>query len=226
MVKIHTIRAGYANIFLIESGDSYIMIDTGPPKSSKKIWAYLNKNNISPDSIKLVIITHGHIDHVGSLKELKQQTKARILIHKEEGKLLEEGKSSKVVATKWLVEKIIPSSKDREVPSIKADILITEEYPLEGYGVNGKVILTPGHTFGSISVIVDSKYAFVGDIAMHFPLLSGLSYEPLIAVDLDQVYDSWEKILAEGVQLIYPTHGKAFNAKKLEKMIKKRKKKD
>lgn len=74
-------------------------------------------------------------------------------------------------------------------------------------------------------MIVDSKYAFVGDLAMKIPPLS-FSYEPIIAENLKQVYSSWQKIIDYGVEEIYPSHGKIFNIKLLSKILNKRKGKE
>ncbi len=70
-------------------------------------------------------------------------------------------------------------------------------------------------------MIVDSK-CFVGDIAMKIPPLS-FSFKPLIAENLKEVYSSWQKIIDNGVEVIYPAHGKISNIKVLKKILEKRK---
>ncbi|NPD88416.1 MAG: MBL fold metallo-hydrolase [Asgard group archaeon] len=183
------------------------------------------KQKLKPKDIKLIIITHGHQDHVGSLRAIKNRTKAQILIHAHDGLLLNAGISPKVYPTIWILKKFYNPDKELKITPVKSDIIITDEYSLEEFGINGKVIHTPGHTKGSITVIVDSKYAFVGDLAMKIPPLS-FSYEPIIAENLKQVYSSWQKIIDYGVEEIYPSHGKIFNIKLLSKILNKRKGKE
>jgi hydroxyacylglutathione hydrolase len=52
---------------------------------------------------------------------------------------------------------------------VEPDILTDEGMDLLAFGVNGRIVHTPGHTAGSISLVLDSGEAFVGDIAIHRP---------------------------------------------------------
>ncbi len=225
MVNVHTIKFGFAKAYLLEVEKGLVLIDAGLPNSENKLWKYMEKQKLKPKNIKLIIITHGHQDHVGSLKAIKNKTKAPILIHEHDGFLLNAGISPKVFPTSWILKKFYNPEREIRVTPIKPDIIITDEYSLEEYGVNGKVIHTPGHTKGSISVIMDSKYAFVGDITMKIPPLS-FSYQPIIAENMEQIYSSWQKIIDHGVEKIFPSHGKVFNVKILKKILSKRKGKE
>ena len=224
MVNVHTIKFGFAKAYLLEVEKGLVLIDAGLPNSENKLWKYTEKQKLKPKNIKLIIITHGHQDHVGSLKAIKNKTKAQILIHEQDGFLLNAGLSPRVYPTNWLLKKFYNPEKEVKVTPVKPDITVTDEYSLEEFGVDGNVIHTPGHTKGSISVIVDSKYAFIGDIAMKIPPLS-FSYVPIIAENLEQVYSSWQKLIDYGVEVIYPSHGKTFKIEILEKILNKKKKK-
>ena len=98
-------------------------------------------------------------------------------------------------------------------PKFKPDILITDKpFPLTEYGIDGNVIHTPGHTLGSISVILDSGEAFVGCMAHNgvpFRIRPGL---PIYAQDLIALKKSWKMLIDRGVKMIFPGHGKAFPA--------------
>jgi glyoxylase-like metal-dependent hydrolase (beta-lactamase superfamily II) len=54
---------------------------------------------------------------------------------------------------------------------------------------------------------------------MKFPVLSRSSYVPIIAESIDDVFKSWQKILNEGAEIIYPAHGKIFKADVLRELI-------
>ena len=72
---------------------------------------------------------------------------------------------------------------------------------------------------GSISVVLDSGDAFVGDMAMNgLPLTIGPNL-PIFAEDLSALKDSWRKLIDMGVKKIYPAHGKPFSIEKLMKKI-------
>ena len=57
---------------------------------------------------------------------------------------------------------------------------------LAGYGIPGKIIYTPGHSMGSVSVLLDNGEAFVGDLAMNeFPLRLSPGL-PIFAEDMEK----------------------------------------
>ncbi len=219
MTTIHPIKLGFVTSYLIESPKGAVLVDAGYAKKENHLWKFLQKQNIDPSAIKLIVITHGHLDHVGSLKKIKEKTGAPVLIHESEGKLLKAGESPAVhVTINWLSKLISPDKKIKVIP-VEPDIMITDDFPLDDYGVNGKVIHTPGHTAGSLTVIVDSKYAIVGDTAMKFPILSRSSYEPIVAENIQQVFQSWQRIIDEGVETIYPAHGKVIGIDVLKDIL-------
>ena len=91
-------------------------------------------------------------------------------------------------------------------------VLGDEEVSLKEYGIPGKAIYTPGHSSGSISVLLETGDAFVGDLAMNrFPLrlTPGLT---IFAEDWQKVKESWQLLLEQGAKTIYPAHGQPFSA--------------
>ncbi len=99
------------------------------------------------------------------------------------------------------------------VPATKVNMVLDdEEFSLTEYGIPGKIIYTPGHSRGSVSILLESGDAFVGDLAMSgFPLrfTPGL---PILADDITEVRRSWEVLLDKGAKTVYPAHGKPFSA--------------
>ncbi len=219
MTIIHTLKLGYVNSFLLKGSRGFILIDTGPPNRSGALLKSLSKRGVSLEEIKLIIITHAHQDHTGGLQVVQQRTGASVLIHETEAEYLRTGHSPHVTAHSKLLEKLVSMSKEVTYAPVNPDIVIHEKFSLSDYGVDGTVIHTPGHTSGSLSVIVEGKYAFIGDTAMQFPLLSRGSLRPLIAQDLAAVRHSWKKILDSGVQTIFLSHGKPWSADKFQKQF-------
>lgn len=215
MLDIHIINLGLVNCYLIKDEGDYILIDTGMKRHSKKILSFLETNSISPEQIGLIIITHCHADHVGSLPKLKEKTHAKILIHEMEADKLRSGISAEVKPV-GLLKLFINKNRKRTVSAVNPDIVMQDNFSLEEYGIKGKVIHTAGHTKGSISVIANNS-AFVGDIAMKFPLT--FSYKPNIAQDMDKVFSSWKKIIDNNVKNIYPSHGKPFDVQVMKNIL-------
>jgi glyoxylase-like metal-dependent hydrolase (beta-lactamase superfamily II) len=200
------------------------MADTGFPGKAHRLWNALEERNISPESIKLIIITHGHFDHTGSLSEIKEKTGALILISQSDGLLLKKGISPPVILTNKWIKKFIKLNKNIAAPQVVPDIMIDSNFPLTDYGLDAEVIHTPGHTPGSLSIIIEERSAIVGDLAMNFGLLSRSSYIPIIASNLKEVYKSWQKIIDMDVQTIYPAHGRIISIDVLKNSLSKLKK--
>lgn len=98
-------------------------------------------------------------------------------------------------------------------PETHVDLILDDEpFSLAEYGIQGEIIHTPGHTTGSVSVLLDTGDAFVGCMAhkdIPFRLNPGL---PIFAEDLEQIKANWRLLLNRGANIIYPGHGKPFSA--------------
>jgi glyoxylase-like metal-dependent hydrolase (beta-lactamase superfamily II) len=98
-------------------------------------------------------------------------------------------------------------------------VLENEEFSLEQYGISGKVVYTPGHSSGSVSILLDTGEAFVGDMAMNkFPLRFSPGM-PIYAENWPVLIDSWKTLLDEGAKTVYPSHGGSFSADIIRKEI-------
>ena len=94
-----------------------------------------------------------------------------------------------------------------------------EGLSLGEYGIPGQVVHTPGHTLGSVSVLLETGEAFVGDLAMNaFPLRLGPGL-PVLAEDNQKVKESWVRLLDMGAKIIFPAHGKSFSVGVIEKAL-------
>ena len=196
--NFNIIQVGVTNCYLLRSSSCNVLIDTGYKGKAKIILDFLKNNGIPPKSIGLIILTHGHYDHIGNASEIKKISGAKILIHKDDIPLLDSGiTNSQSIKSlniwgKILLSKV--SSIDTSFNSLKPDIIIDSEFDLIRYGINGKIIHTPGHSKGSISVILDSGDAFIGDLAMNgLPLRIGAG-EPIFGENITRNIPKLEKI--------------------------------
>jgi glyoxylase-like metal-dependent hydrolase (beta-lactamase superfamily II) len=69
----------------------------------------------------------------------------------------------------WVWSKLTnPFFAKEEIMPCPVEVSIRDSgLPLNDYGISGRIVYTPGHTKGSISVVLDSGEAFVGDLAMN-----------------------------------------------------------
>ena len=214
-VGIYPITLGFDHCYIIRDKGA-IMIDGGAPKKLKEFTKAIEEISIKPEDIKLMIMTHGHWDHIGSAKEIKEFTGAKIAMHEQEKEWLEKGlKPLPPGVTLWgsifkgIMAMFMPLVK---IPTTDVDLVLGDEgLSLDEYGIPGKVIYTPGHSPGSVSVLLDTGDAFVGDMAMNkFPLRFGPGM-PIFAEDLQKLKESWKLLLDRGAKTIYPAHGDSFS---------------
>ena len=88
--QIITLKFDINRCYLVR-GKSTIMIDGGPPKKKDSFLKQLSKYNVDPAEIKLIVLTHGDFDHIGSAKDFKEISGAKLAIHKNDLSNLEEG---------------------------------------------------------------------------------------------------------------------------------------
>ena len=105
-------------------------------------------------TIKLIVLTHSHIDHIGGLAEVKKTTGAEIAIHESEAPFL--------LKQPWRLEFMPPSP-----PSPPAGRLLKEGDIITVGKLKFKVLHTPGHTIGGISLLGDGV-VFTGDTLFNF----------------------------------------------------------
>lgn len=217
--EILPLKLGFTNCYLIK-GDSTILIDAGGPGMIRKFHRNLERLSMRPTDIDFIIVTHGHWDHIGSAKEIKDASGAKIMISEEDSKLLEEARVVIPPAvTAWGKVLTFLGKGISAAISFKpthADALIQEEdLSLKPFGLDGKILKTPGHTEGSLSVLLDTGQAFVGDLAMNgFPLTRGPKY-PIFADDVARVKQSWDRLIEQGAKTVYPSHGRPFSIQDL-----------
>jgi len=214
--QIYRIRMGVSNPWLIK-GEKAVMIDAGIPDKFKSFKRQLSRLEIAPEDIRLIVLTHCHFDHTGLANEIRDLTGAKIAIHESDRALLEEGRFIIPEGTsawgRFSRKVFMPMMKKmgRNLQPIKADIVLTNNpFPLEEYGISGRIIPTPGHTLGSVSVILDNGDAFVGCMAQNRLPFTLHPQLPIFADHMELFRDSWSYLESQGAKRIYPSHGGPF----------------
>ena len=98
--KVQTIKLGHFNIYLIQTEQGYILVDTGMPNMNQKLDEAFQKRGVDPKIIHLIILTHGHLDHVGSTAYVQKTTGAKVLCHRSFAKDLAAGKIESAIPQK------------------------------------------------------------------------------------------------------------------------------
>ena len=215
-IDIHPIHLGFDCSYVVKD-EGAIVIDGGEPKKLKHFMQGIEKASIKPEEVRLIVLTHGHWDHIGSAKDIKEATGAKIAMHENEKEWLEKSlKPQPPGVTLWgkifinVVKMFMPFI---HIAPTDVDVILgDDEFSLEPFGITGKVIYTPGHSSGSVSILLETGDVFVGDLAMNkFPLRRSPGL-PIFAEDWDKVKESWKMLLDQGAKTVYPAHGEPFPA--------------
>ncbi|OHD67798.1 MAG: hypothetical protein A2W19_13330 [Spirochaetes bacterium RBG_16_49_21] len=211
--KIIPIELGIITVFLI-AGKKLALVDTGIGNASVTIVDRINNLGFNISDISLIIITHGHADHYDCASELKNITGAPVLAHKLDAGYIMNGSNPEIKTTrklrKWAVDNIINPATNMKARPVIPDIIIDDNFNLEKFGINGKIIPTPGHTEGSISILLSNSEVIVGDLIMSSIVFKSKPSIPLYANDLFQLKESIKKIIELNPSIIHTSHGGPF----------------
>lgn len=218
--EIKNINLGGSNSYIVKCDIGCILVDAGIKGAGQKLREELNILNLKPEDVRLIIITHNHYDHTQGLAEVRELTKAPVVIHKNE--LNTEAKpNNSSLLFKIIVNTIGKLIPDRDPVKINPDIEISDEFGLGDYGIEAKIIHTPGHSPGSVCIIMDDKQCIAGDTL--FNMFPGTHY-PIIVNDKKNLIETYRLLDEIDSDLYYPGHGKPITRAMFKKRIMNRKK--
>lgn len=167
--NIYQISLGWVNAFVIED-NGLTLIDTGPKDSAGKIFSAIKNGGKNPYDIKRIILTHAHPDHSGSAEEMKRMLRVPVMAHREDAQIMRYGIACRkeVCLTpgfkNWLIYELAIKRSGINIEPVVIDEELDNHdlLPLAG-GL--RVIHTPGHTKGHISLLAENEEVLIaGDL--------------------------------------------------------------
>ncbi|MDW8785149.1 MBL fold metallo-hydrolase [Bacillus cereus] len=181
---------------LLWDDEMAVLIDTGFPGQIEDIQVEMEKVGVSFDKLKVVILTHQDIDHIGSLPELLQRCRSNIKVYAHE-------------LDKPYIEGDLPLLKDGNVENrpkgkVSDTMIDGQELPYCG----GILILhTPGHTPGHISLYLkQSKILVAGDSMYSVNGMLGGIHAPT-TINIKEAQQSLKKYLNLDIESVVCYHG-------------------
>lgn len=200
-----------SNVYLLVSGDSSWLIDSGMAGDVDQIVAELQRGGFELSSLRFVLLTHAHADHMGSAAELVRRSGARVLAHRQEVPYVEQGdalpaSSSLTRFLLQLAQRVLTAH-----PSPKVDRALKDGDVVEVMG-GLRVVHTPGHTPGSICLYQpEQRLLFCGDLLFNkHPVTGRIGLQlpmPLVSGDMAKVRESVHRVAQLPVDVLCPGHG-------------------
>ncbi|MGD0204255.1 MAG: MBL fold metallo-hydrolase [Candidatus Bathyarchaeia archaeon] len=202
----------HANVYLLINGKELTVIDTGTSGNAQKTVEYIQKLGYQPTDVKTIILTHFHMDHMGSAKELKDLTNAKVAVHTEDADYVS-GKKPLPKPKNILFRAV--SSFVKPVP-VQVDVILKEGDKIAGL----VVIHTPGHTPGSIMLLDEErKVLFAGDTLRYDgKKVSGAPEQ--FSTDPNQIRESIAKASTLNFDVMLPGHGETLKPNASEEIKK------
>lgn len=218
---ITPIRLSLSNAFLVR-GERPVLVDAGSPGEERKIARAIAAAGVELSDISLILLTHAHRDHAGSAKALRELTGAPIALHPAEDRMLERGHMGKLTPVRprhALWEPFL----NRPFPGCRPDIALHDGQQLNEWGLDATVVETPGHSSGSVSVVLPFDDALAGDLLIG-GFLGGLVEPnrprvPYFAEDLPQLYESVAKLCGRAAGRWYLGHGGPIDSSQIAPRI-------
>lgn len=218
-IRVARLEGIRCNCYVIQYDDKNWLVDTSALMDRNRIVRQLEENDMI--SLDGIILTHSHINHVEAANWFHNVYQCPVYIHDSELHFIQTGDS------------LIPKAAKRSMKPVEhlvSYISFLNRYPAcreaQALPMDGslfeddriRIIETPGHSEGSISMILDGEIAIVGDIMLRkskFSIFLPWANQPgLVTV-------SWKKLLNEDCELYLPSHGKEIPREMLEKELEK-----
>jgi glyoxylase-like metal-dependent hydrolase (beta-lactamase superfamily II) len=194
-------------VYVLVEEDRVVVIDAAMPGRAKAVWRHLDSLGLSPGDVDEIWLTHGDIDHMGSVAALKEISGARVVAHAEDVRLVE-GKADRVLGPipfngtfqtmfNWAIRRVL------HYQPTEVDLVVEDGDDLGGW----RVVHAPGHTAGSICFYQPERGVIIVGDAINYKR-GHLGAPPLlVAPDLEQAHDSIRRIARLDFEVCCFGHG-------------------
>jgi len=188
--------------YLVKGEEGSALIDTGAGEGTALIWENIEKVDLNPENLTYLILTHGHVDHIGGAAFFKERSRVLTVAHELDRVSIETGDSILTAASWYGVR----------VPPVKVDRVLKEKMEELPLGPKEKLFClhTPGHTPGSISLYIDwegERVLFGQDI--HGP------FSRAFGSNLNDWKNSMEELLALEADILCEGHFGVYRSPKV-----------
>jgi hydroxyacylglutathione hydrolase len=210
--EIKKISFGGVNCYLLTTDKGFILIDTGFSKNRADVEKELESAGCTPETLKLILLTHGDFDHSGNAAYLRMMYGAKIAMHIDDEGMVEKGdlfynrNANFLMRAMGKMMLFFLRGGLKKAERFTPDLRIDDGYDLSEFGLDAKVIYIPGHSKGSIGILTNDGDLFCGDLLENTKKPAKNS----IISDKKAFNESVEKLKELKISKVYPGHGEPF----------------
>jgi hydroxyacylglutathione hydrolase len=217
-MPVEWIEVRETNCYLIRGDGGTVLVDPGPPGGAAKVIAGATASGVRPGDVRLILVTHGHLDHYGAAAGVKAWCGAPVAACPGEPEFSQDRRSALPPAqtlrgsvVRWIY--LLLSPLVRFVP-LEADLFLDDGADLAPYGVDACIVLLPGHSPGSLGVVTARGDALVGDLFVNYAAPS----QPIYLSDREAWQRSHECVRGLKPRTVYVGHGEPFPGERLDQI--------
>ncbi len=161
---VHTFRRDWTNAHLVVRGADAFLVDSGFEGNAEALANDLAAEGVDPARLRAIVVTHGHADHAGGAGWFQRRYGTRIVTGGGDVGMTASGHNETLCPTDAEARDRLAGDQAASYTPFTPDVLVDGELDLEPLtGIPARVVLLPGHTSGSLVVLV-SDAALVGDL--------------------------------------------------------------